>query len=164
MTSHPRRTTAWFSGPRATSGLARCRAVIEHPQMTLVGLHVHAPEKEGLDAGSTLRARSDRRLGDPGPRRHPGAEAGLRPLYAAGHGHRHRSARCSNPASTSWRPAASSTTRAAWTRQSGSASRTHASEVRTSIHSTGISPGFISEAMPIVLTSIQRSLDRLQDR
>jgi 4-hydroxy-tetrahydrodipicolinate reductase len=32
----------------------------------------------------------------------------------------------------------------------------------TSIHSTGISPGFISEAMPIVLTSIQRRLDRLQ--
>jgi hypothetical protein len=32
----------------------------------------------------------------------------------------------------------------------------------TSIHSTGISPGFISEAVPIVLTSIQRRLDRLQ--
>jgi 2,4-diaminopentanoate dehydrogenase len=32
----------------------------------------------------------------------------------------------------------------------------------TSIHSTGISPGFISEAMPIVLTSIQRRLDRLR--
>jgi 4-hydroxy-tetrahydrodipicolinate reductase len=31
----------------------------------------------------------------------------------------------------------------------------------TSIHSTGSSPGFISEALPIVLTSIQRRLDRL---
>jgi len=31
----------------------------------------------------------------------------------------------------------------------------------TSIHSTGSSPGFISEAVPIVLTSIQRRLDRL---
>ena len=29
----------------------------------------------------------------------------------------------------------------------------------TSIHSTGSSPGFISEAVPIVLTSIQRRLD-----
>jgi 2,4-diaminopentanoate dehydrogenase len=31
----------------------------------------------------------------------------------------------------------------------------------TSIHSTGSSPGFISEALPIVLTSIQRRLDHL---
>lgn len=32
---------------------------------------------------------------------------------------------------------------------------------KTSIHSTGSSPGFISEALPIVLTSIQRRLDSL---
>ena len=31
----------------------------------------------------------------------------------------------------------------------------------TSIHSTGSSPGFISEAVPLVLASIQRRLDRL---
>ncbi len=31
----------------------------------------------------------------------------------------------------------------------------------TSIHSTGVSPGFISEAIPLVLTSIQRRLDHL---
>jgi hypothetical protein len=31
----------------------------------------------------------------------------------------------------------------------------------TSIHSTGSSPGFITEALPLVLTSIQRRLDRL---
>jgi len=31
----------------------------------------------------------------------------------------------------------------------------------TSIHSTGVSPGFISEAMPLVLTSLQRRLDHL---
>jgi 4-hydroxy-tetrahydrodipicolinate reductase len=30
-----------------------------------------------------------------------------------------------------------------------------------SLHATGVSPGFISEAIPIVLTSIQRRLDRL---
>lgn len=32
----------------------------------------------------------------------------------------------------------------------------------TSIHSTGVSPGFISEAVPIVLASLQRRLDRLR--
>src|SRR5205807_6128452 len=32
---------------------------------------------------------------------------------------------------------------------------------RTSIHSTGSSPGFITEAVPLVLTSIQRRLDSL---
>ena len=31
----------------------------------------------------------------------------------------------------------------------------------SSIHSTGVSPGFISEALPLVLTSIQRRLDAL---
>ena len=31
----------------------------------------------------------------------------------------------------------------------------------TSVHSTGSSPGFISEAVPLVMTSIQRSLNRL---
>src|SRR5690606_11078368 len=31
----------------------------------------------------------------------------------------------------------------------------------SSIHSTGSSPGFITEALPIVLTSIQRRLDLL---
>jgi 4-hydroxy-tetrahydrodipicolinate reductase len=31
-----------------------------------------------------------------------------------------------------------------------------------SIHSTGISPGFITEAVPLVLTSIQRRLDSLR--
>ena len=31
----------------------------------------------------------------------------------------------------------------------------------TSIHSTGSSPGFVTEALPIVLTSIQRRLDLL---
>ena len=40
-------------------------------------------------------------------------------------------------------------------------SRPPAREGGTSIHSTGSSPGFISEALPIVLTSIQRRLDRL---
>jgi 4-hydroxy-tetrahydrodipicolinate reductase len=32
---------------------------------------------------------------------------------------------------------------------------------RSSVHSTGSSPGFISEAVPLVLSSIQRRLDRL---
>lgn len=31
----------------------------------------------------------------------------------------------------------------------------------TSIHSTGSSPGFITEAIPLVLTSIQRRLDHI---
>ncbi len=47
-------------------------------------------------------------------------------------------------------------------RRSGPGSRPRAAQGSTSIHSTGISPGFISEAVPIVLTSIQRRLDRLR--
>ena len=40
-------------------------------------------------------------------------------------------------------------------------SRRPAARGGTSIHSTGSSPGFISEAVPLVLTSIQRRLEHL---
>ncbi len=54
----------------------------------------------------------------------------------------------------------SSTIPRAWTRR-GPRSKTPAPQGLSSIHSTGSSPGFISEAVPIVLTSIQRRLDGL---
>ena len=44
------------------------------------------------------------------------------------------------------------------------ASRRPAARGDASIHSTGSSPGFISEAVPLVLTSIQRRLDQLRHR
>ena len=44
---------------------------------------------------------------------------------------------------------------------SASGSRPPARQGGTSIHSTGSSPGFITEALPLVLTSIQRRLDVL---
>ena len=57
--------------------------------------------------------------------------------------------------------AASSTTPAPWTPPRASGSRTACRRGGTSIHSTGSSPGFISEAVPLVLASIQRRLDGL---
>ena len=64
-------------------------------------------------------------------------------------------------ARTSSPPGASSTARTASTPRSASGSRRPATTGGTSIHSTGSSPGFITEAIPLVLTSIQRQFDGL---
>jgi len=42
------RVVQWATG---NIGSRSMRAVIEHPQMTLVGVHVNSPDKEGIDAG-----------------------------------------------------------------------------------------------------------------
>ncbi len=153
------RVAQWATGNIGTRSL---RAVIEHPQMTLVGLHVHSPEKQGLDAGALCGLAPTGVLGDAGHRRHLEGEAGLRALHATRNGHRCHLllARSRDERGGDLRRVPSP--REAWTRPRGHASRKHARRGGTSIHSTGISPGFISEAMPIVLTSIQRRLDRLQ--
>ena len=40
------RVVQWATGNIGTRSL---RAVIEHPRQTLVGLHVHSPDKAGRD-------------------------------------------------------------------------------------------------------------------
>jgi len=151
------RVVQWATGNIGTRSL---RAVIEHPHMTLVGVHVHGEAKAGRDAGELcglgpigVTATRDLEeivaLGADCVLYMPQGcnfdevcrllESGSNVVTTRGEFHR--------PASLD--PAVRERVEAACAR--GSAS----------VHSTGSSPGFISEALPIVLTSLERRLDCL---
>jgi 4-hydroxy-tetrahydrodipicolinate reductase len=153
------RVVQWATGNIGTKGL---RGVIEHPELELVGVWVSSAAKVGRDAGDLcglgvktgvratsdveeiLALRADCVLYMP-----QGCdfdvlcrllESGTNVVTTRGEFH--------HPGSMD--PAVRERIEAAC-RRGG-----------TSIHSTGSSPGFISEALPIVLTSLQRRLDRLR--
>jgi 4-hydroxy-tetrahydrodipicolinate reductase len=154
----PLRVVQWATGNIGTRSL---RAVIDHPRLELVGLHVHSADKEGRDAGELC----DRPATGVAATRDLEAVLALAPdcvlympqgcdydeiaaLLGAGINVVTTRGEFHHPGSMD--PAAREKVEAA------------AASGGASIHSTGISPGFISEAMPIVLTSIQRRLDRLR--
>lgn len=151
------RVVQWATGNIGTYAL---RAVIEHPRLELAGLYVHSEAKVGRDAGELCG------LGPVGV----AATGSLDEVVALG-------ADC-----VLYMPAACDmdqvcrllaagtnvvTTRGEFHRPASLDAAVRArveaacADGGTSIHSTGSSPGFISEAVPLVLTSIQRRLDEL---
>jgi hypothetical protein len=151
------RIVQWATGNIGTRAL---RGVIQHPDMTLVGLYVYSSDKVGRDAGELcgLGPTGVLATGDIDEILALGAdcilympqecafddvcrllESGANIVTTRGEFH--------HPASMD--PAWRERVEAACERGG------------TSIHSTGSSPGFISEAVPLVLTSIQRRLDSL---
>jgi 4-hydroxy-tetrahydrodipicolinate reductase len=151
------RVVQWATGNIGTRSL---RAVLEHPDLALAGVYVHAPEKAGRDAGElcglpatgVLATGSVEEIVDLGadcvlymPAR-PDVDEMCR-LLAAGTNMVATTGGFHHPASVD--PALRNRVEAACARG------------RTSVHSTGSSPGFISEAVPLVLMSIQRQLTNL---
>ena len=155
--SRPYRVVQWATGNIGTRAL---RHVIEHPDMELAGVYVYSSDKAGRDAGelcgldavgtkATNNVDDIVGLGADCVLYMPQAtdfddvcrilESGTNIVTTRGEFHR--------PASLD--PALHE--RVEKSCQQG----------RSSIHSTGSSPGFITEALPIVLTSIQRRLDAL---
>jgi 4-hydroxy-tetrahydrodipicolinate reductase len=151
------RVVQWATGNIGSRSL---RAVIEHPGLELAGVHVHARDKAGRDAGELCG------LGPTGvtstadiddvvalgadcvlymPRALDADEVCR--LLAAG----------TNVVTTRGELHHPDAMDAALRRRVEAA----CAEGGTSIHSTGSSPGFISEAVPLVLTSLQRRLDAL---
>jgi 4-hydroxy-tetrahydrodipicolinate reductase len=151
------RVVQWATG---NIGARALRAVIEHPAMTLVGVHAHSDDKVGRDAGELcglppvgITATGDLEeivaLGADCVLYMPQGcnvdevcrllESGANVVTTRGEFHR--------PASLD--AALRARVEAACERG------------RTSVHSTGSSPGFITEALPIVLTSLARRLDCL---
>jgi hypothetical protein len=149
------RVVQWATGNIGTKSL---RAVIQHPAMTLAGVHVHSPDKAGRDAGDlcglpavgVVATSGVEEVLDLGadcvlymPARCDFAEvcrilaSGANVVTTRGEFH--------HPGSLD-----------AEVRQRVEAA---CAAGATSIHSTGSSPGFITEALPIVLTSLQRRLD-----
>lgn len=152
------RVAQWSTG---TIGARALRAVITHPGLTLTGLYSHSPGKHGRDAaelcgldtptgiratgaiGEILRDPPDCVLYMP---QTPDIDEICR-ILAAGTNIVTTCGLFHHPGSMD--PEIRSRVEAACA--SGGAS----------IHSTGSSPGFITEAVPMVLSSIQRRLDLL---
>ena len=155
---HPYRVVQWATGNVGSHSL---RAIVQHPQMTLVGLYVHSESKAGRDAGelcgiAPTGIKATRNIEDIIALKpdcvvymQQGCnfddlcrllESGINVVttrdevqYPA----------CMDPATRE--------------RVEAACGRGNAS-----IHATGSSPGFITEAVPLVLASIQRRLDCLR--
>jgi len=155
--SSPYRVVQWATGNVGTRSL---RCVIEHPNMKLVGLYVHSKEKAGRDAGELCG------LGPVGVKATNSIDEilALRPdcvlymqqganiddlcrMLASGINVVTTRVEFHNPPTLD--PAVRQRIEEAC-RKGG-----------TSLHSTGSSPGFSTEALPIVLMSLQRRLDAL---
>ncbi len=151
------RVVQWATG---NIGLRSLRSVIEHPDLELVGLYVYADAKAGRDAGELcdiapvgVTATQDVEeivalqpdcvlyMGD-----RTDVDVLCRLLESGANVVTTRS-ELHHPASID--PPVRERLEAACQRGG------------SSLHSTGSSPGFITEALPIVLTSLQRRLDRV---
>jgi 4-hydroxy-tetrahydrodipicolinate reductase len=151
------RVVQWATGNIGSWALRR---VVEHPDLALAGLYVHSPEKVGLDAGRLCG------LGDTGVI----ATGDIEDIVTIG-------ADC-----VLYMPRLLDIDEVCRLLESGAnvvatcggfhypdgldpdlRRRVEAACSRggTSLHSTGSSPGFITEALPLVLASIQRRLDDL---
>jgi hypothetical protein len=157
MAAKPYRVVQWATGNIGTRAL---RAVIEHPDLALAGVYVRTEEKAGRDAGQLcglppVGVTATRSIDDV---LRLGADCVLyMPLLLDADEVCRLLASGANVVTTrgEFHRAASM--------EPGLRQRVEAACARggTSIHSTGSSPGFISEAVPLVLTSIQRRLTAL---
>ncbi|MGW1739291.1 NAD(P)H-dependent amine dehydrogenase family protein [Nocardia sp. NPDC001965] len=157
-TGGPYRVAQWATG---TIGRRALRAIIEHPELELAALYSHSPDKSGRDAAELCGLAVPTGIEATGDieqilARRPDCllympqscdldevcailAAGTNIVTTCGLFH--------HPPSMD--PAVRARVEAA------------CATGATSIHSTGSSPGFITEAVPLVLTSIQRRLDSL---
>jgi hypothetical protein len=157
VTARRLRVVQWATGNIGTRSL---RAVIEHPRLELVGVHVHGEAKTGRDAGELCGlpptgVKASRSLGQ---------IAALKPdcvlympqgcnfdelcaLLESGANVVTTRVELNNPAALD--PAVRARLEDACRRGN------------SSIYGTGASPGFVTEALPIALTSLQRRLDHL---
>jgi 2,4-diaminopentanoate dehydrogenase len=151
------RVAQWATGNIGTRAL---KGVIEHPHLSLAGVLVYAPEKAGMDAGALCG------LGATGV----SATTDVDEIVALGADCVLYMPRATDLDDVCRLLASGSnvvTTRGDF-HHPGSMGKEARARVEaaclaggTSIHSTGSSPGFISEAVPFALSSIQRELDQL---
>lgn len=151
------RVVQWATG---NIGMRALRAVIEHPSLDLAGVYVYSEAKAGRDAGELcgldpvgIRATRDIEailaLGADCVLYMPQAcdFADLCRLLESGANVVTTRTELNNPSALD--PVVRKQVEDACQRG------------RSSIHATGSSPGFITEALPLVLTSLQRRVDRL---
>lgn len=151
------RVVQWATGNIGTRAL---RAVIEHPHLELAGVWVHSAHKAGRDAGDLCGVGATGVV----------ATSRIDDVVAVGADcilYMPRQCDFDEVCTLLASGANVVTTRGEFHRPAGLdpavRERVEAACAQggTSIHSTGSSPGFITEAVPIVLASIQRRLDGL---
>jgi 4-hydroxy-tetrahydrodipicolinate reductase len=151
------RVVQWATG---TIGRRALRGIIEHPNLTLAGVYVYAQDKVGRDAGDLCG------LDATGVT----ATASIDEILAVGADCVLYMARALDLDEVCRMLAAGAnvvTTCGQFHHPAGMDSAVRARVEKacatggTSIHSTGSSPGFISEALPLVVTSMQRQLHSL---
>ncbi|MFI5720385.1 dihydrodipicolinate reductase [Nocardia sp. NPDC051750] len=154
----PYRVAQWSTG---TIGARALRAIVEHPNLILAGVYSHSPDKQGRDAAELCGTDTPTGIGATGD---IGELLGTTPdcvLYMP--------QSCDiDEVCRILAAGANIVTTAGVFHHPGSLDPTVRARVEaaceaggTSIHSTGSSPGFITEAVPLVLASIQRRLDTL---
>lgn len=155
MSERPLRVVQWATGNIGTKSL---RGLIEHPGMELVGVRVHNPDKVGTDAGALCG------LDDVGVAATDDPEA----IHALGADCVvHMASQTEADELCRFLAAGTNvvTTRGTFHHPPSMDGalrdrvETACDEGGTTIHSTGSSPGFISEAVPFAFLSIQRRLD-----
>ncbi len=157
MDSRRYRVVQWATG---NIGMHSLRAVIQHPTLDLVGLYVYSESKAGQDAGELCG------VGPVGVIATSDIEEILAQkadcvLYMADRVD--LDVLCRILESGANVVATRSELHRAASMEEGMRTRIEAAcqAGGTSLHSTGSSPGFITEALPLVLASLQRRLDRL---
>src|SRR5271166_6466566 len=152
------RVVQWATGNIGSRSL---RHVIEHPALDLAGVYVTSATKAGLDAADLCQL--DRKTGIT-------ATSDIDEIVALGADCvLYMPAACDFDEVTSLLASGANivTTRGEFHHPASMDPAVRArveaacDAGRTSIYSTGSSPGFITEALPLVLTSIQRRLDHL---
>ncbi len=147
----------WATG---NIGLHAMRAVIEHPDLELVGVYVYSDAKAGRDAGDLCGVAPTGVVAT----RDLESILALQPdcvLYMADRADIDAISRLLESGANVV------TTRSEFHRPASLDPEVRARieaacrKGGVSLHSTGSSPGFITEAVPLVLTSVQRRLDRL---
>jgi len=155
--SGPYRVVQWATG---NIGLRSLRAVLEHPDLELVGVYVYSDAKAGRDAGDLCGVAPTGVVAT----RHVEDVLASKPdcvLYMADRADTDVLCRLLESGANVV------TTRSEFHRPAGLDPAVRARieaacrQGGASLHSTGSSPGFITEAVPLVLTSVQRRLDRL---
>jgi len=157
MGSAPYRVVQWATG---NIGLRSLRAVIEHPDLELVGLYVYSEAKVGRDAGELCGLPP---VGVAGTR-DIGEILALQPDCVLYMGDRmdadaigqllESGANVVSTRSEFHRPASLDP-------ETRTRLETACARGNSTLFSTGSSPGFITEALPFALLSMQRRLDRL---
>jgi 4-hydroxy-tetrahydrodipicolinate reductase len=151
------RVVQWATGNVGSRALRRA---IEHPQVELVGVYVHSADKVGRDAGELAG------IGRIGVAATHSIEdiIALRPdcvMYMPQYTNYDEICRLLESGANVVTTRTEFLNPAAMEPVMRARVEAACQRGNTSIHSTGCSPGFATEALPLVLTSLQRRLDRL---